>query len=369
MALQRGLGSLTLGKVLGEGSYGTVHLATDNLTGNEYAVKVYNKEKLNAEALARVFFEADIMKSLPHKNIVKVYNVIEEADKVYIVMKYAKSGDLLEFVRTKKQLSEAEAREIFIQIFEALDYTHNQNVIHRDIKLENILVDENNEIMLADWGFADYWSLGKKIKCSWGSLFYAAPEVFLGTEYTGPEIDVWSLGVVLYAMTCGKLPFSGADNTEIANNIVEGAYKVPNFCSKTLCNLLTSMLRVEPLHRINMNEIRCHPWMLTTASHACRKSMRLSTDETNGIVHGSVLQRENKKSAIGAFFNKLLKRKDSTVGVDQKKSPSSKTDSKVDRKEKRRSVIIPATPQPSQNKRWSVSLGKVKFSIVDDCKE
>jgi len=198
------------------------------------------------------------------KNILKIKDIKKDNENVYIITDYARNGDLLEFVMSKNRLTEEKAREIFLQIIDALDYTHNKNIIHRDIKLENILLSENNEVILGDWGFAGYWSNDKKIKCNWGSINYAAPEVFLGREYTGPEIDIWSLGVVLYAMISGRLPFGGANNTEIAKNVVDGNLRVPSNCSKSVSNLINSMLRVEPNHRINMNEIKEHPWLQAT---------------------------------------------------------------------------------------------------------
>jgi len=176
---------------------------------------------------------------------------------------------------------------------------------------------------------------------------------------------VWSLGVILYSLTCGKLPFSGADNSEIANNIIDGVYRVPSFCSKSLCNLISSMLRVEPLHRINMKEIRAHPWVVAISSPtpAPRKFNRISSED-NVDEPGNALQRENKKSVIGAFFNKLINRKSSTNSKEQKKTPTSK----IDRREKRKSVMITSVPvsQPSRNKRWSISLGKLKLAQAEE---
>jgi len=206
--------------------------------------------------------------------------------------------------------------------------------------------------------------LVKKIKCAWGSLFYAAPEVFTGVEYTGPEIDIWSLGVVLYAIVCGKLPFSGADNSQIAKNIVEGAFRVPNFCSKSLANLLSSMMRVEPLHRINMNEIRSHPWVLE-ANNNVNKNTKVTFPVPNPEeeVVGTVLQRENKKSAIASFFSKLINHKTSSKEQQQPPTTNKRRSSRIERKEKRMSTIINETPVPTQNKRWSIGFGAIKFNF------
>jgi len=291
------LNNLRLGKVLGEGSYGKVLLATDNFTGEECAVKILDKSKMDKEGLQRVYFEAEIMQKLQHKNILQIKNITEDNENVYIVMKYARNGDLLEYLNSKKRLTEEEAREIFIQLIEALEYTHNKNIIHRDIKLENILIDENNEVIVGDWGFAGYWSNDKKIKCNWGSIFYAAPEIFLGQEYTGPEIDIWSLGVVLYAMITGRLPFSGADNEEIAMNIINENFKLPSYCSKSLSSLISSMLTVNSCYRINMSQIKAHPWVAVKNPVVAQKS-----EEKISIKQE---KPQKKRSIISLIFSKI----------------------------------------------------------------
>jgi len=288
--------NLRLGKVLGEGSYGRVHIAYDKITGEECAVKVLDKSKMDKEGLQRVYFEAEIMKKLSHKNILQVKNITEDKENVYIVMDYARNGDLLEYVNSKKKLTEEEAREIFIQIVEALNYTHNKNIIHRDIKLENILLNENNEVIIGDWGFAGYWSTENKIKCKWGSILYAAPEVFLGREYTGPEIDIWSLGVVLYAMVTGRLPFGGANNNEIAMNIVEGNFKLPSTCSKSLSDLIHSMLTVDSQYRIKMNDIKEHPWLQVKNPVVAQKS-----EEKLEIKQ----EKPQKRRSVMSLFSKI----------------------------------------------------------------
>jgi len=155
--------NLRLVKVIGEGSYGTVYIAKDINTEEEYAVKVYNKKILNKEELERVNIEAYVMNNFNHKNILRFKQIIEDNENVYMILEYAKNGDLLEYIKNKNRLSEQEARCFFIQILNALEYTHDIGIIHRDIKLENILLNEKNEIILGDWGFASQWSPQKKI--------------------------------------------------------------------------------------------------------------------------------------------------------------------------------------------------------------
>jgi len=177
-----------------------------------------------------------------------------------------------------------------------------KKIIHRDIKLENILLDENNKAIVGDWGFAGYWSSEKKIKCNWGSIFYAAPEVLLGREYTGPEIDIWSLGVVLYAMITGRLPFAGNNNAEVAQNIIMGNYKVPSSCSNNLSDLIYSMLQVDQNIRFNITQIKAHPWVSGE-----KVSIVKPVEEAKVIV----VKQEKKKSIIDLLLSKITKNKSS----------------------------------------------------------
>jgi len=269
----------------------------------------------------------------------------------------------------RKKLSENEARTIFTQVVDALEYAHNHSIFHRDIKLENILLDENNNVILGDWGFADYWSPDKTIKCTWGSLFYAAPEVFLERAYIGPEIDIWSLGVVLYAMVNGKLPFAGSDNTEIISNIVEGYYHTSITCSKSYTSLINSMLQVESAHRITIKEIRNHPWMLesVTSPVAIRKeSIKFSKDTPldSADQDESLFKREKKKSTLALLFQKLKPTK--TSSKDVKKLATSSP--KIDRKEKRNSVNMTEekiTKSESKNVKRRSGIGMVGPLIIN----
>jgi len=353
------LSNLELKSVLGEGSYGKVFLAEDSKTGEQFAVKTYDKSTLNAEKIARVYFEASIMSELANKHILKMKKVTEDVDRVYIVTEYAKNGDLLEYVRSKKKLTENEAREIFTQILDALDYTHNNNIIHRDIKLENILLTDSNKILIGDWGFADYYSIGKKIKCSWGSLYYAAPEVCLSVEYTGPEIDIWALGVVLYALVVGRLPFSGESNSEVVANIVNGNFKVPSSISKHLATLIYGMIQPEPLHRFNMKEIREHIWLTAArASGSGSHVIKINSDDSEIV--GVEIKRDKKKSNISNFFSKLKPKNSKTEvtenKVEEKKDKATRDETSIPARKRNKSE--------NKNKRWSINVIGLKVDLT-----
>jgi serine/threonine protein kinase len=176
--------------------------------------------------LQRFRSEVEAMKALEHRHVIELYDAIETIDTLAIVMQFAKNGDLLQYITKRKRLPEEEVRRIFRQICSGVEAAHKAGWIHRDLKVENIYLDENGSVRIGDWGFAGRWSPGvvrfwrstvdtsnasQFQNASFGSLHYASPEIVQGTEYVGPEVDVWSLGVVLYALSTGTLPFGGAD--------------------------------------------------------------------------------------------------------------------------------------------------------------
>jgi len=299
------INNIKLGKVIGEGGCGRVVLGVDRITNEEYAVKIIEKNKLSNDGIKRIYFEAEIMQQLKHKNILKLQHITEDDINIYIIMEYAKHGDLLQYLHTRQMISENEARKLFVQLLDALDYAHQKNIVHRDIKLENILLDNDNEVIIGDWGFAEYWEPNKKIKCNLGSNFYAAPEVFLGQEITGPEADIWSLGIVLYTMITGLFPFTGSNNEEILDNIMKGNIKIPSYCSKYLSGLICDMLTSEPNLRISMNEIRTHPWLKLGEPTMPTSSPQKSNDKV--LVKEKLLKRTAITVIFSVFKSKACK--------------------------------------------------------------
>ncbi|XP_077880797.1 sperm motility kinase-like [Ictidomys tridecemlineatus] len=193
-------------KCIGQGSFGTVRLARHILTGAEVAVKTVRKGELDPAFLQA---EVAIMKAVEHPSVVQLFQVMETADRVYLIMEYAGRGDLLQYIPQGVGLPEREARGLFQQVASALRTCHAQGIAHRDVKVDNILLDSRGRIKLCDFGLGCQFRQGELLDTVCGTITYWAPERFLLEEYLGPAVDVWSLGVVLYFMLTGHLPFKG----------------------------------------------------------------------------------------------------------------------------------------------------------------
>ncbi|EGW13788.1 Serine/threonine-protein kinase SIK1 [Cricetulus griseus] len=204
------------------------------------------------------------MKLLNHPHIIKLYQVMETKDMLYIVTEFAKNGEMFDYLTSNGHLSENEARKKFWQILSAVEYCHNHHIVHRDLKTENLLLDGNMDIKLAGkryFGFGNFYKPGEPLSTWCGSPPYAAPEVFEGKEYEGPQLDIWSLGVVLYVLVCGSLPFDGPTLPTLRQRVLEGQFRIPFFMSQDCETLIRRMLVVDPAKRITIAQIRQHRWM------------------------------------------------------------------------------------------------------------
>jgi carbon catabolite-derepressing protein kinase len=185
--------------------------------------------------------------------------VITTPTDIILVLEYA-GGELFNYIVEKGRMSEGEARKLFQQIVTAVEHCHYHRIVHRDLKPENILLDVAKNVKIADFGLSNYLEDGDFLKTSCGSPNYAAPEVISGKYYSGPEIDVWSCGVILYVMLCGQLPFDDDHIPTLFKKINSGVFRLPSFLSSTAKDLLSSMLTVDPLKRITIPEIRKNSW-------------------------------------------------------------------------------------------------------------
>ncbi|KAL3981579.1 Protein kinase domain family protein [Acanthocheilonema viteae] len=248
-------------KKLGSGTYGKVSLAYDHKTEREVALKLIKKSAIeNKQDLVRIRREIRIMSALNHPNIIQIFEVFENRDKIILVMEYASGGELYDYVSTFGSLPEPEARRIFRQITSAILYCHKHKVAHRDLKLENILLDANNNAKIADFGLSNYFSDKALLNTFCGSPLYASPEIINGTPYRGPEVDCWSLGILLYTLVYGSMPFDGRDFNRMVRQIKRGAYFEPDTPS-TASMLIRNMLRVNPERRADIDEIASHWWL------------------------------------------------------------------------------------------------------------
>eukprot|EP00045_Choanoeca_perplexa_P009187 m.87635 g.87635 ORF g.87635 m.87635 type:complete len:607 (+) comp14787_c0_seq1:264-2084(+) len=250
-------------KTIGKGNFAKVKLARHRLTGVEVAIKIIDKTSMKESHLAKLDREVSIMKSLDHPNIVKLYEVIDTERKLYLVMEYASGGEVFDYLVSHGRMKEKEARIKFRQIVSAIQYCHAKGIVHRDLKAENLLLDKDLDIKIADFGFANMYEEGVKLNTFCGSPPYAAPELFQGREYYGPEVDVWSLGVILFTLVSGALPFDGANIKELRDRVVRGKYRIPFYMSTDCERLLRRFLVLVPSKRCNLTKILSDGWMNT----------------------------------------------------------------------------------------------------------
>ncbi|XP_032225784.1 MAP/microtubule affinity-regulating kinase 3 isoform X6 [Nematostella vectensis] len=255
------IGRYRLIKTIGKGNFAKVKLAKHVPTGKEVAIKIIDKTQLNPSSLQKLFREVRIMKFLDHPNIVKLYEVIETDKTLYLVMEYASGGEVFDYLVAHGRMKEKEARAKFRQIVSAVQYCHQKHVIHRDLKAENLLLDADMNIKIADFGFSNEFTPGNKLDTFCGSPPYAAPELFQGKKYDGPEVDVWSLGVILYTLVSGSLPFDGQNLKELRERVLRGKYRIPFYMSTDCENLLKKFLVLNPQKRARLEQTMTDKWM------------------------------------------------------------------------------------------------------------
>ncbi|KAL8941370.1 MAG: hypothetical protein Q9211_001855, partial [Gyalolechia sp. 1 TL-2023] len=275
------VGPWQLGKTIGKGSSGRVRKARHALTGQDAAIKIVSKtmaEHLRTSSLAHmekllsagskgkrmipfgIEREVVIMKLIEHPNIISLYDVWENRGELYLVLEYVEGGELFEHISSYGQLPEHEAIRIFRQIIAGLSYCHRFNICHRDLKPENILLDRNHNIKIVDFGMAVLQPANRTLKTSCGSPHYAPPEVIRAVGYRGDRADIWSCGVILYAMLAGCLPFdSPGDWSQVVASVLRGEYQFPEGMSAYAQDLIYRMLQMDPRKRIAIKHMWQHP--------------------------------------------------------------------------------------------------------------
>ncbi|XP_043652645.1 MAP/microtubule affinity-regulating kinase 3 [Drosophila teissieri] len=248
-------------RTLGKGNFAKVKLAIHLPTGREVAIKLIDKTTLNTIARQKLYREVRIMKMLNHPNIVRLFQVIESERTLYLVMEYVSGGELFDYLVKNGRMRERDARVLFRQLVSAIEYCHSKSIVHRDLKAENLLLDQHMKMKIADFGFSTTFDPKAQLETFCGSPPYAAPELFRGKKYSGPEVDSWSLGVVLYTLVSGSLPFDGINLKELRDRVLRGKYRVPYYVSIECENLIRKFLVLSPTKRTTLSAVMADRWI------------------------------------------------------------------------------------------------------------
>lgn len=255
------IGHYILGETLGFGTFGKVKTAKHQLSGHKVAVKILNRNKIkNLDVVGKIRREIQNLKLFRHPHIIKLYQVISTPNDIFMIMEYVSGGELFDYIVKHGRLVEDEARRFFQQIVSGVDYCHRHMVVHRDLKPENLLLDQNLNVKIADFGLSNMMMDGEFLRTSCGSPNYASPEIISGRLYAGPEIDIWSCGVILYALLCGTLPFDDEHVPTLFRKIRSGIFPVPEYLNESVVSLLNHMLQVDPIKRATIQDIIKHDW-------------------------------------------------------------------------------------------------------------
>ncbi|KAM7002699.1 serine/threonine-protein kinase BRSK2 isoform 6-T6 [Tautogolabrus adspersus] len=250
------VGPYRLEKTLGKGQTGLVKLGVHCVTCQKVAIKIVNREKLSESVLMKVEREIAILKLIEHPHVLKLHDVYENKKYLYLVLEHVSGGELFDYLVKKGRLTPKEARKFFRQIMSALDFCHSHSICHRDLKPENLLLDEKNNIRIADFGMASLQVGDSLLETSCGSPHYACPEVIRGEKYDGRKADVWSCGVILFALLVGALPFDDDNLRNLLEKVKLGVFHMPHFIPPDCQNLLRGMIEVDASKRLTVSSTK-----------------------------------------------------------------------------------------------------------------
>lgn len=251
------IGNYKVENTIAEGLYGKVKIAIHRLTGQKVVLKVIERSKIDRER----FREIALMKQLRHKHVVRMLEVIESVDRLFIVYEFVDGGELYDYMMSKQYLTEDEARQFWRQIVMAVKYMHTHNIAHRDLKLENVMLNSRKEIVVIDLGLGNFMKADELLSTFCGSTAYAAPEMFLCQDYVGSHVDIWSMGVMLFCLVLGFLPFEDPQRIVQADFVpFSEAEEDGIFVSDEFADLITRIFQKDPAKRITIDGIINHPW-------------------------------------------------------------------------------------------------------------
>lgn len=276
MAEPHSIGPFILGRTLGEGATGTVKLGFHKDNGFKVAIKIIKKARLEEkpQMLKKVQREIAVLKLCDHPNVIKLYDVYETNEYLFLITEYAEGGELFEYIIQRGCLDPNEALRFFQMLVHGMDYVHSNHLVHRDLKPENLLLDDKKNLKIADFGMAAVLEPNDTLATSCGSPHYASPEVVMGSRYNGILSDTWSIGVILYALVSGRLPFDDENIRVLLSKVKLGAFQMPPFIPRESKDLIARILVVNPLKRLTLKETKQHPYFTgnnTVVNECCNK--------------------------------------------------------------------------------------------------
>ncbi|XP_057422381.1 CBL-interacting serine/threonine-protein kinase 21 isoform X1 [Lotus japonicus] len=307
MGSEKRIGKYSLGKTIGEGTFSKVKLGVSGKNGEKVAIKVIDKHMVMESNLKnQVKREIRTMKLLHHPNIVRIHEVIGTKTKIYIVMEYVTGGRLLDKMSYAKKLDECEARKLFQQLIDAVDYCHNKGVYHRDLKPENLLLDSKGNLKVSDFGLSALKKPSNVLNTRCGSPCYVAPELLLSKGYDGAAADVWSCGVVLFELLAGFLPFDDQNLMNLYHKICRAKYLCPQWFTRSQKELIAKILEPSPAKRITIPDIIEDEWFKTDYSPACATEFDQIIDSDDDSAASDSTEEKTDKSTIpksSSFIN------------------------------------------------------------------
>jgi len=386
------LASYDIDKELGKGTFGEVKLGIHRITNEKVAIKVLEKDKIVDEAdKERVTREIHILKLIRHPNIIQLYEIIEDKEKLYLITEYASGGELFDYIVANQRVNELEACKFFQQLLDGIEYVHKLNIVHRDLKPENLLLDSKKNIKIVDFGLSNLYKENGLLSTACGSPCYAAPEMIAGKKYNGLNVDLWSSGVILFALICGYLPFDDDDTPVLYKKIMKGEYSIPSFVSTKATDLIKSILNTNPEKRFKIKDIKNHSWFgmykgyinrpkgLIIDYHEIPYDMTIIDEmqqlgfDKQQVIHSVIKNRHNKLTTV---YYLLLKKYISNGNISNadinsicfraRLKGSSRNKKKQEQKESQKNGVKKSAETSKKNIRdSSTSRRKVRMKTVD----
>ena len=271
------IGGYTLRGTVGDGAFSVVKLAYNDELGQYFACKIVPKSRLSSHNLEQRFeLEIRINQQMHHSGIVGLIDILKDELNYYVIMEFCPNGELFQYIVDRGKLSEEDAKPKIMQILQTLQYIHSMNVTHRDLKPENILIDQYGQLKISDFGLSRFLDASGLANTPCGSPCYASPECISGHPYDGRTTDVWSCGVILYAMVTGQLPWTKRNQTQLFEQIRKGEYTIPDHVSLQCASFIRGLMTVDKDKRLTIEQALAHPWLAAVPTFIFQKSSQQS---------------------------------------------------------------------------------------------